>query len=196
MAAKAMEPFSAQVTFQIFGADLTFALALPFRWKMFYYMAVSFAIAEALYLWRCPRLIKEFQNFREYRDVHPGIIELVVYFRSMISSRESLGVTPPLLASLLAAAQTSPSEDVRIAAEGLSPTGNEWQMIRSASALLGAMAAEPGGAGLGDVFDGVRRELDEMTPGPRFWTTFFFGLGAVFFAALVADSFISVVKLT
>lgn len=50
----------------IWFGDLIISVGLPFSWKAFYFSAVFFGIATALYSIRCPALIKDFKNWTDY----------------------------------------------------------------------------------------------------------------------------------
>lgn len=53
-----------------------FTLGLPFNWYTFYAMAWMFFLGELVYLTSCPRFIRRFGSFREFRRSSAGINEL------------------------------------------------------------------------------------------------------------------------
>ncbi len=56
----------------LFGTTLTFHLGLPFSWKLFYYAAVAFAAFSFLYAIRCPRIVRDYDRFRDFIDEGRG----------------------------------------------------------------------------------------------------------------------------
>lgn len=54
-------------------------LELPFNWKVFFFMALSFSIGKALYGIWCPLLLRHFEDYREFRERHAGTWVLAVW---------------------------------------------------------------------------------------------------------------------
>lgn len=53
-------------TFTIFGYSFEVALELPFSWKVFYFSAMCFALANIIYSIRCPTLIKDHPSYSSF----------------------------------------------------------------------------------------------------------------------------------
>ncbi len=68
-------------TIKITVLDHTFSLVtrLPFSWQCFYFSALFFSLATVVYHLACPRIIKEFKDFREFYDSGRHIAELEPY---------------------------------------------------------------------------------------------------------------------
>lgn len=66
IAAKLLSKTNEIIFLTIFNYTFEVNLGLPFSWKMFYFSALFFTIATIIYQTRCPRLIKEYQNFSAY----------------------------------------------------------------------------------------------------------------------------------
>jgi hypothetical protein len=47
------------LTFQVAGQKIEIIFSLPFSWKVFFFSALAFSIANTITLLRCPRIIKE-----------------------------------------------------------------------------------------------------------------------------------------
>ena len=73
IAAKMLMPIAGTRDFTAFGTQLEITIALPFQWWVFYFMAVFFAVGQAIYACACPTLIKSFGSFLDYRKAHSGI---------------------------------------------------------------------------------------------------------------------------
>lgn len=50
------------------GGDYALTLELPFSWKFFYFAAVSFTLAAVLFAWKCPPLIRLFDDWSDYKN--------------------------------------------------------------------------------------------------------------------------------
>ncbi len=57
-----------EVEITLFGTTWELSLSLPFSWKVFYFSAIAFSLANLLYFIFCPKFITKFQNFGEYKD--------------------------------------------------------------------------------------------------------------------------------
>lgn len=49
-----------------------FAIRLPFSWITFYVMAVAFFLGELVYVAGCPRIVKAYRTYADYRSSHAG----------------------------------------------------------------------------------------------------------------------------
>jgi len=64
--AKILSMTSDVATVTVFEYTFDVNLSLPFSWKMFYFSALSFALATLIYQARCPRLIKEYPTYSSF----------------------------------------------------------------------------------------------------------------------------------
>ena len=71
-----------EITIEVFNENLP--LSLPFSWQLFYYSALSFAIATFLYSFFCPLLIKKFSDIKEYKDKGLSKEQLINFFSSWL----------------------------------------------------------------------------------------------------------------
>ncbi len=55
------------LTFNIFGVEVIIRFSLPFSWQLFYISALLIAIADIIYTYKCPELIKEFKDYNSYQ---------------------------------------------------------------------------------------------------------------------------------
>ncbi|WP_299178866.1 hypothetical protein [uncultured Neptuniibacter sp.] len=53
-------------TLEIFKYQFAVHLSLPFSWQVFYFSALSFALATLIYQARCPRIIKEYPTYSSF----------------------------------------------------------------------------------------------------------------------------------
>lgn len=51
---------------QVFEQQLPISTSLPFSWSMFYFSALFLALGNLIYLYKCPKIIKEHRNYQNY----------------------------------------------------------------------------------------------------------------------------------
>ena len=61
--AKLLFKIEEHLAFDLFGQKIELVLSLPFSWKLFFYCALSFSIANSIVLLACPRIIKDHLSF-------------------------------------------------------------------------------------------------------------------------------------
>ena len=61
--AKLLFKIEEYLAFDLFGQKIELVLSLPFSWKVFFYSALSFSIANSIVLLACPRIIKDHLSF-------------------------------------------------------------------------------------------------------------------------------------
>lgn len=66
VAAQLLYNVSDVATFTIFGYSFRVELELPFSWKVFYFSAICFALANIIYSIRCPTLIKDHPSYSSF----------------------------------------------------------------------------------------------------------------------------------
>ena len=59
-------------TISLFGKTYDLVIALPFSWQMFYFCDVFIGIANLLYAFRCPRLIRDYSKYEEFERTGQG----------------------------------------------------------------------------------------------------------------------------
>lgn len=57
---------------------------LPFTWYLFYGAAISFVFAKLVYLTKCPRVVRDLENYGEYIATHVGLRVLLSYIEILI----------------------------------------------------------------------------------------------------------------
>ena len=74
VAARILEPIAAKYTVPAWldASTPEVSLSLPFNWVLFYFMALCFAVGQAVYALSCPGIVKRFANFGEFRSAHTG----------------------------------------------------------------------------------------------------------------------------
>ena len=68
IAAKLLGGVEDVVNITVLSHPFTFHLRLPFSWKLLFMAALAFMLANLIYEWFCPRLIKETSNYRDFSD--------------------------------------------------------------------------------------------------------------------------------
>ena len=77
--AKALSGSSAYAQLTIFGHPFTMNLRLPFSWQIFYFSAIAFSLANLLFYFRCPRIVKDHTSAAEFRGMGKGWGQLLDY---------------------------------------------------------------------------------------------------------------------
>lgn len=96
--AKALAYIPPTLSLRLFGRDILFQFDLPFSWKAFYFSAVSFAVATAVFSVRCPRIIKEHTTAADFVAAGKGYAQIVRYadeIQRPIDPMNHAGPTPP-----------------------------------------------------------------------------------------------------
>lgn len=83
VAAKLFLQIRQPLKFELFGQLHSVELQLPFSWYLFYFAAVAFAAATGLFSLFCPKMIKLFNNFREFYDQSNGARTLFKFFNAL-----------------------------------------------------------------------------------------------------------------
>ncbi len=65
------------IEIKLFDATWSLNMALPFNLKMFYFSAVSFAIASIIYKIWCPAGIDKYETFEEYKEKGKSLESLI-----------------------------------------------------------------------------------------------------------------------
>ena len=77
--AKALSKLDDPIELLIFSYKLELQASLPFSWKIFYFAALSFFIANLVFIWKCPRLIKEHSDFADFKEKGKNLLHLYYY---------------------------------------------------------------------------------------------------------------------
>lgn len=77
MAANCMSAMDGTVEFELFGASIPIRLSLPFQWKLFYWSSVALAMASGAFSLRCPRIVKDFVDYRDFAERGHGDVSLL-----------------------------------------------------------------------------------------------------------------------
>ncbi len=181
IAARFCQHFPESVEINLFAEDklVVVPLGLPFRWTVFYFMSVAFALAQAVYLWRCPKIIRRYTNFSEYQRRHAGVVSLA----ALLIRADSL------------------SEQLRPALKAIDPKlGDAVAQVRDGKpsapwlADLATALREVDSRTLNDVFDILSSIYAKQHPRILLLCSTLFAIGGALFAVLCAQGFWSVLK--
>ncbi len=67
IAAKALSKIENTLDFYIYGQYLEIFFELPFSWIVFYFSAVAFSIASLIYQKYCPLMVREYNDYDDYK---------------------------------------------------------------------------------------------------------------------------------
>ena len=90
VAAKILEHVGGTELIDFYGTPVKVQLGLPFSWVAFYLSAVSFALAELIYLLRCPRIVRDQATYTQFREAGKGIEQLDNYMHEVDLNWEGL----------------------------------------------------------------------------------------------------------
>jgi len=68
----------------VLGYSLRLDLDLPFSWIIFYFCSLFFAIANVIFILRCPHIVKRYSSFCEFRERDNSVGALKELLRSVI----------------------------------------------------------------------------------------------------------------
>ncbi|ODA36615.1 hypothetical protein A6X21_15900 [Planctopirus hydrillae] len=89
LAAKALLGLKQTLTFDIAGENVSLAIGLPFSWKLFFFSAVSFSVATALFQFKCPKIIQEHDDYAGFVSEGKGKLHLDEYAKEAIIDPET-----------------------------------------------------------------------------------------------------------
>lgn len=81
--AKFLSRINNPLIFSLGEEDLHFVFELPFAWKLFYFSAIIFTIASALYSWWAPKVIVENESFGEFMRQRKNFTHLIDYLANL-----------------------------------------------------------------------------------------------------------------
>lgn len=69
----------------IIGVDdqIEISLKLPFSWQLFYAAASLFTFGHCLYIFSCPAIVRDFENYMDFKNKGHGIVYLHEYRKRM-----------------------------------------------------------------------------------------------------------------
>lgn len=77
--AKLLSGIGDKVRLRIFDHEFTLNLSLPFSWELFYLSAVLFTLADLVFFFRAPRIVKDHVSAKGFRDAGKGWNQLRSY---------------------------------------------------------------------------------------------------------------------
>ncbi len=100
--AKAFNNLENSLKLSILGNIVSITLELPFNWTLFYFSALVFALATAIYILRCPTIVREFRDFHEFISTGRELAQLADYLEPGVASNvvflEDQAEVPPNVA--------------------------------------------------------------------------------------------------
>ncbi len=83
ISAKLLEGVQGVVTVELFGHKFPIHLTLPFSWKVLFFAAMLFLLANIVFTVFCPVLIKETESYSDFANQQRSGYELEVQFREL-----------------------------------------------------------------------------------------------------------------
>jgi len=161
-----------RITIPLWRSELVIQLVLPFSWKMFYFAAVAFAVASAIYALRCPALIRHYDKYSEFESEGKGSRELInallEYYGDDSPEHQNLRRQ---FVELHGTAAKKPFQVVR--------KHMHTNYVRQPQS---------------DAFWWIREHIDNMSPLSRLFCGAFYFLGGVFGLIVVGQGFLYVLR--
>ncbi len=66
-------------SFNVLGQPMTIDLRLPFSWEAFFFAALSFTVANLVFVLKCPKIIKDHRTAAHFRSAGKGWGQLLDY---------------------------------------------------------------------------------------------------------------------
>lgn len=76
ISAKFFEKIEATLQLKIFDAPISLHLSLPFSWKILFFVALAFMLANLAYKFGCPPLLQETDSYRDFENQKRSSYEL------------------------------------------------------------------------------------------------------------------------
>lgn len=73
------------VTVSFLQTDNDISLSLPFSWQVFFFCALSFTIANLIYFYKCPLLIKKYGYYSDFESRDNSLYLLISYMNQHMS---------------------------------------------------------------------------------------------------------------
>lgn len=80
IAAKTFSLTEDTLTFNILGEQIKILFRLPFSWKALYFSGIFFLSARILYETRCPKIVKSYSNYVDYKEKGGTTDRLIEHF--------------------------------------------------------------------------------------------------------------------
>ena len=73
IAAKVLSKLNREEALTLFGRNWVLVFELPFSWTCLFFAALAFSVATFTFAWRCPKIIKDFESFRDFYTMGNGV---------------------------------------------------------------------------------------------------------------------------
>jgi hypothetical protein len=180
LVAKTIAPLNRVITIPLFDVTWRINLSLPFSWKIFYFSAVAFGIANAVLVLACPHIVKSYRVYAQFRDDGLGGSQVLKYFLDVWSSNG--GKNMPHLNSFLSHCGRGDLVDAARAA-------NWFQLYQ----LVGSLEIPQDRTG--DAFFWVWTYSDIHNRLLRGLCAFFYAVGFSLFAVVLFQNLLAVIRL-
>ena len=77
--AKSLAPINS-IHFGFLEENKNINLSLPFSWEIFFFCALAFTIANIIYIYKCPILIRKYKNYSDFKEKDNSLYLMVSYF--------------------------------------------------------------------------------------------------------------------
>ncbi|MFM9888103.1 MAG: hypothetical protein ACKVQT_34190 [Burkholderiales bacterium] len=172
--AKLLEHVEDVVTVRFFDASLNLHLTLPFSWKVLFFAAISFLIANVIFGLLCPQLIKETSSYRDFAAQRRSAIELQAAIRKLLD------------VNLL-----KEEEEAMIWFNWL---GARWRNVVSAGAPTTVFTKEGDDQTFPEAYTIVIHGLAQTKESARLAASIFYGCGLILLGIIVVENVIFVAR--
>jgi hypothetical protein len=77
--AKLLSKVNDTLTVNIFNANITLTMGLPFSLQLFYFSAITIVVGDIFFQIKCPQILKDHPSYSHFREQELGELQLINY---------------------------------------------------------------------------------------------------------------------
>lgn len=85
--ARILVKIESTLTFELFDRQITLSMGLPFTWQLFFFGATFILLANLVYIFRCPGILKKYPAFSDFQKEGQTSVQLIEIYIKLIASR-------------------------------------------------------------------------------------------------------------
>jgi len=162
--------------------DSPINLSLPFSWQVFFFCALSFSIANIIFSFKCPDLIKKYKYYSDFESRDNSLYLLINYFNQHVTAEV---VKSNFLEIGVIVSKYTPSKD--IVNEWTSDDTSNVNWKKGIDSLKHSEREN-----ISDIFSSLRILLSSFYPNWSKACAFFYGLGFLGILIVIVQNIIFV----
>ncbi|MGB5321475.1 hypothetical protein [Lutimonas sp.] len=176
------------LTFQILNEKITITMELPFYWQLFFFAATFFSLANLVYIFRCPDILKKYQAFSDFQKEGQTSFQLIeIYMKLIVSRMKSEGGKYQAVKSLQEFYRSYCTEDQSIKDELIKDDCNILKTISKMNIIEGKLSG---------AFMHVRNFGEKLHKKSIWLCIALYGIGIAFFLIVFIQNIWTVLKIS